>query len=550
MDLREHPAAITDVASNAGSSLPAALQLVATAHICPDGAGMIDQLRLLEDLKSAAAALQARIAVAFDRSQRREQAASGVAAKDLGAGVAAQIALARRESPARGGRLLGMAKALIEMPHAAEALAGGSLNEWRTILAVRETAHLSADDRRAVDAEFGPDYGSLAGAGDRSLVAAIRAAAYRRDPRSVARRASHAVAERSVSLRPAPDTMAYLTALLPVAQGVAVYAGLTRHADSARSAGDGRTKGQLMADELVERVTGIPGGITGVEIQLVMTDRTLFQADSEPARLAGYGIVPAEWARAAVLNGAFSGSPVTTPPTPHTPAPAVPPEAPRPRINPRAASGILPDLEHLPGPPPPLDQGPVPGQPAPGQPALAVWIRRLYVAPETGELVAMDSKARFFPPGLKRFLQVRDQLCRTPYCDAPIRHYDHVVPWRKDKNTSGANGQGLCEACNHAKESAGWSARTVPGAGQPIDGRNTPAAKQSGESSHTTRGSSHTTMGANPTAANSQPADPLPVAATRHAVDTRTPTGHAYRSMAPALPGTFRRPAPVPEASC
>lgn len=510
MDLREHPAVTTDVATNAGSSLPAALQLVATAHICPDDAGMINQLRLLEDLKSAAAALQARIAVAFDRSQRREQAASGIAAADLGAGVAAQIALARRESPARGGRLLGMAKALIEMPHAAEALAGGSLNEWRTILAARETAHLSVDDRRAVDAEFGPDYGSLADAGDRSLVAAIRAAAYRRDPRSVARRASHAAAERTVSLRPAPDTMAYLTALLPVAEGVAVYADLTRHADSARSAGDGRTKGQLMADELVERVTGTPGGITGIEIQLVMTDRTLFQADSEPARLAGYGVVPAEWARAAVLDGAAAASP--------------------------AANQL------------PLDR-----EPAPGQPALAAWIRRLYVAPETGELVAMDSKARLFPPGLKRFLQVRDQLCRTPYCDAPIRHYDHVVPWREDKNTSDANGQGLCEACNQAKESAGWSALTVPGTGHHIDSRNTQARKQAAETRHAA-GNNHAAANSHITdtshaAASSRPADTLPAPATRHAVDTRTPTGHTYRSVAPALPGTFRWPIPLPEES-
>ena len=52
-----------------------------------------------------------------------------------------------------------------------------------------------------------------------------------------------------------------------------------------------------MADALVERTTGTPGGISGIEIQLVMTDRTLFQGDSEPARLPGYGIVPAGWAR-------------------------------------------------------------------------------------------------------------------------------------------------------------------------------------------------------------------------------------------------------------
>ena len=52
-----------------------------------------------------------------------------------------------------------------------------------------------------------------------------------------------------------------------------------------------------MADALVERTTGTPGGISGVEIQLVITDRTLFQGNAEPARLPGYGTVPAGWAR-------------------------------------------------------------------------------------------------------------------------------------------------------------------------------------------------------------------------------------------------------------
>ncbi|MFP3702248.1 hypothetical protein SB758_42910, partial [Burkholderia sp. SIMBA_013] len=47
----------------------------------------------------------------------------------------------------------------------------------------------------------------------------------------------------------------------------------------------------------MERVTGTPGGISGVDVQLVMTDRTLFRGDSEPARLKGYGTVPAGWAR-------------------------------------------------------------------------------------------------------------------------------------------------------------------------------------------------------------------------------------------------------------
>lgn len=273
-----------------------------------DSTELINQLRALEDLKSAAAAAQARIAVAFDAAQRRADAAAGVPPEEQGRGVGTQIALARRESPTRGSRLLGLAKALVtEMPHTLTALETGQLNEWRATLLVKETACLTTEDRCAVDEELAPDTGTFDGAGDKAITAAARTAAYRRDPRSVTQRASHAATERRVSLRPAPDTMTYLTALLPVAQGVAVHAALTRHADTLRAGGETRTRGQIMADTLIERTTGTPAGISGVEVQLVMTDRTLFQADAEPARLPGYGIVPAGWART-LLTGNHGNS--------------------------------------------------------------------------------------------------------------------------------------------------------------------------------------------------------------------------------------------------
>jgi hypothetical protein len=411
----------------------------------------------LEDQKSALAARQARLSVAFDLLQRREQADAGMPAADLGAGVAAQIALARRESPAKGGRLLGLAKALVtEMPRTLAALESGQLNEWQATQLVKETACLSAADRAAVDEELGPDAGTFDGAGDRAIIAAARAAAYRRDPRSVTQRAAHAEAERHVSLRPAPDTMCYLTALLPVSAGVAMHAALTRHADSLRSAGDPRTRGQLMADALVERTTGTPGGITGVEIQLVMTDRTLLQGDSEPARLPGYGTVPAGWARD-LLTGPGPGK-----------EPGTGGRNPVDADNGGQDRGTAAD--------------------AATRNALSLWLRRLYTAPGTGELTAMDSRARLFPPGLRRLIQVRDNTCRTPYCDAPIRHADHIIPWHHGGQTTQANGAGLCEACNHTKETPGWTVKPRPGP--------------------------------------------------RHTLELTTPTGHTYFSTAPPLPGT------------
>ena len=191
--------------------------------------------------------------------------------------------------------------------------------------------------------------------------------------------------------------MCYLTALLPVAAGVAVHAALTRHADTLRTAGDPRTRGQLMADTLVERTTGTPGGITGIEIQLVMTDRTLLQ-----------------------------GRQRTRP-------------APRLRHRPRRLGPGPPHHRHrhetgttAPANPPATDAGGTGSGTGAGtdpDQALNLWLRRLYTAPGTGELTAMDSRARIFPPGLRRFIQPRDDTCRTPYCDAPIRHLDHIIPW-------------------------------------------------------------------------------------------------------------------------
>ncbi len=71
-----------------------------------DDPGRVEQLAALERLKAAAAAAQARVAVAFEASQRAAQAAAGLPAARRGAGIAEQVALARRDSPARGSRHL------------------------------------------------------------------------------------------------------------------------------------------------------------------------------------------------------------------------------------------------------------------------------------------------------------------------------------------------------------------------------------------------------------------------------------------------------------
>lgn len=373
--------------------------------VTTDGAGdtaeRVDRLRLLEQIKAAAAAAQAAEAAALLRQRRREHAAAGLPPERQGAGVAGEVALAMRMSPARAQRWLGWATIVTsELPATFAELRAGRTTEWRTMLVARETAFLSREDRAAVDAALAPH---LEGWGDKRTGDEARRAAYRLDPAGAVDRSRRAASDRHVSLRPAPDTMCRLSALLPVAEGVATYAALRAAADAATGTADGavRSRGQIMADTLVDRVTGrATTGAVPVEINLIMTDQTLFDRGThrrEPAVLAGHGPLPAALAPRLARAG----------------------DAPR-------------------------------------------WIRRLYTDPVTGALREVDARRRRFTPAQRRFLDLRDQTCRTPWCDAPIRHHDHVRRHADGGPTAIDNGQGLSERCNHAKEAPGWSTRAGP----------------------------------------------------------------------------------------
>lgn len=153
-----------------------------------------------------------------------------------------------------------------------------------------------------------------------------------------------------------------------------------------------------MADTMVERLTGQASAIdVPVEINLVLTDSTLSGESDEPAEVLEYGPIPAESARSLVSGPG----------------------------------------DHVP-----------------------MWRRRVYRDPNTDQLVAMDARRRLFSASQRRFIQMRDQRCRTPWCEAPIRHIDHVIPFADGCATTVENAQGYCQACNHAKQVAGW--RTIP----------------------------------------------------------------------------------------
>ena len=228
-----------------------------------------------------------------------------------------------------------------------------------------------------------------------------------------------------MTIRPAPNTMVYFTVLMPVAQGVAMYAQCKHEADTTV---DERSRGQVMADTAYSRITGRSAAKpASVTLNLVLADTTLAGDDHCPGWLDGYGPVPAGFVRQ------LTGDAIT-------------------------------DAE------------------------AKATLRRLYRHPQSGQLVAMESRSRIFPKGLAALIGLRDQTCRTPYCNAAIRHHDHATPARQGGPTSALNGLGDCEACNYTKEAPGWVVRTGE-----VDGE--------------------------------------------HTAEFRTPTGAVYHSTAPPLPG-------------
>lgn len=372
-----------------------------------DDAGRVDAIRALEELSCTVSAAQTALTAELADSVAADHEALGVPAARRGQGVASMVALARRESPHRGQRHLGLARVVRrELPHTWAAWRAGRITEWRATVIARETACLTLEDRLAVDELVAGDHEALEAMSDRQVIAAAQAEGARLDAEAHVSRRRKAESERRVSMRPAPDTMVWLTALLPVADGVAAHAALTRDADSARAQGDPRTRGQVMADELVRRVVGAVGSASQeprphpVALHLVMPHDALLGTSDDPAHLDGFGPIPAELARELVAGSIDAGD--------------------------------------------------------------EVWLRRLYAAPISGELVAMDSRARLFRGGLRRLIRLRDQFCRTPWCNAPIRHSDHVIDAAVGGATSGTNAEGLCEACNYAKQAPRWRARPGP----------------------------------------------------------------------------------------
>jgi hypothetical protein len=370
----------------------------------------------IEAAKGTMAAAQARAVAEFDAAQRVEHVQRGGRPETAGRSVGSQVGLALRTSPSRGDAFGRMAVVLTDqMPHTMRALEEGRIGEYAASVMVSATSGLPSELREEIDERLaGPDSTdglvepgqiALETMTPRQIAGACSRLAAELDAAAVVARNARAAAGRGVCVRPAPDGQAYLTVQGPMVEVVGAYAALTRDtdrvcsgADEAESA-DGRGRGAVMADLALRRLSGRavdePQPLT---INLVMTDRSL----------TGLG------------DGRRSvDEPVRVAGHGHLPAGQV--------------RALLAD------------------------PAVDARVRRLFTTPSGRDLVAMESRARHFPIGLRTMIRLRDDVCATPWCDAPVRHDDHVTAHSAGGSTGFHTGSGLCARCNLVKEDPGWS---------------------------------------------------------------------------------------------
>jgi hypothetical protein len=329
-------------------------------------AARIDRIARLEQLRAVTAALQAAECVRFAQSQVAEQMAAKVRPEVIGRGIADQIALACKLSPVTGSRRLGIARALwFDLPETYAQLTAGRLSEQVADIVVSETRHLDAKTRRIVDSQIVA--AGISDMGLRSAAACARRYAYEADPEGYTDRGRTERIHRRVGIRPAPDTMAILSGYLPVEQAVACYAALKKHTDSLIAIGDERSLDQIMADTLVAWLTGQarPQDID-VEVQILIPIDSLTDPHSpRTATIPGTGPLPGPLAREIITS---SGG--------------------------------------------------------------RKWWRRLFTARHPdggGPIVGGDPHRRRFDGWLAKLITLRDQHCRDPFCDAAIRHLDHIL---------------------------------------------------------------------------------------------------------------------------
>ncbi|GGC10592.1 DUF222 domain-containing protein [Cellulomonas carbonis] len=225
--------------------------------------------------------------------------------------VACELAVTRRAAQ----RLVDRAWALADHPDVRAEAESGRVSIAKVDAMLAATAHLRADQAAVVHARVLP---RAAGRTVPQVRSDARAAEQELDPAAATARHELAAADRAVWLRPAPDSMTWVTAYLPAPGAAALMTALDALA-AAAAPEDGRGVDARRADALtdlartvLDRGTDLAGAALPTRhrrrphLQVTMTLPALCGASEAPAELAGYGPVPAALARRIAVEAAWT----------------------------------------------------------------------------------------------------------------------------------------------------------------------------------------------------------------------------------------------------
>ncbi|MCG7309161.1 HNH endonuclease signature motif containing protein [Brachybacterium sp. ACRRE] len=410
-----------------------------------------DTLAAFEQLRSALGALEIRVTTALDERLREEDTAHGVAERDHGRRTAGEIRMASRISPALASARLNSGKRLVrDMPRMFEALADGRIGVDAAHAIGRSSGPLEPEQRREVDQIIAAREPDLDGASPAQWSREVSALAQQLDPRGEDGRHLRARMQRGVTVTPGAHGMGHVHAHLSALDSAAIHRRLTVEAQSLKAQGDERTHAQIMADLFSDTLLGRDEQMDPVhlEVGVVITERTLITPDhGDPAMIEGYGAVPPRAVRDEIVQRLPRSVPDAAPSAPGQDA--------------QQAEDAPAQDDHSPL----SDEGLLPRQAAEA-PVTELFdeesrltLRRLFTHPASGELIAMESRARAFPARLGYLVRLRDFRCAGPYCSSAIRQIDHIEPHAQGGATSADDGQGLCAYCNSTKELLGTAER-------------------------------------------------------------------------------------------
>lgn len=360
---------------------------------------LIDSIAALDRMEASLAAYKAELIEQARRWSEVTEQSLGVSDGGWNAEVrarrviASELACALRIPERTAESLIADSAALARLPETFAALSAGTIS-WRHARAmVDHAASLPRDSWGAFEAAAVPLAQTLTVAKFDRRARTLRE---RLSPESIEVRFADASSRRSLTLEPARDGMAVLTAYLPAVVAHGVYNRITDLATAHQSPAEERTLTQLRADLFAELLIDGQLGAgrdRGIRPRVLVTVPvlTLLGHSDEPAVLEGYGPIDRDTA-----------------------------------------------LELA---------------------AAAPSFTRLLTHPETGAVLSVGRDRYGVPSDLRTWLRVRDGTCRFPGCSraARICEIDHTKDWVHNGQTAHDNLAHLCPMHHRLKHQTRWT---------------------------------------------------------------------------------------------